>query len=145
MRDYNAIVEVSHRPGGTGIDNDLTDKIFDNLAVCSPALSISERGWLEITITLPAESLADAITTALDVVKAATRSDVVSIAATATDEFDRRIGLVPRVPDDLISVTEAAEILGVSRQAVMDRINRKTLPARKVGREYVLQRAALSA
>lgn len=144
MRDYNAVIEVTYRPEGTGIDGDLADKIFDDLAACSPAISISERGWLEITITLPAESLIDATATALKVVNVATKSDPVSIAVTTTDEFDRRVGLVPRVPD-LVSVTEAAEILGVSRQAVMDRINRKTLQARKVGREYVIHRAALSA
>ncbi|MCW2751716.1 MAG: hypothetical protein JWR83_2826, partial [Aeromicrobium sp.] len=44
---------------------------------------------------------------------------------------------------DLVSVTEAAQLLGVTRQAVLDRINRKTLPAEKVGREYVIPRLAV--
>lgn len=45
--------------------------------------------------------------------------------------------------DDTVSVTEAAQILGVTRQAVLDRISRSTLPAEKAGRDYAIPRAAL--
>jgi len=36
------------------------------------------------------------------------------------------------------SVTEVAKILGVSRQAIIDRINRGTLEAQKVGTTFVI-------
>lgn len=150
MLDYNATIEVAHRPGPAGPDPDLADTILDDLATCSPVISISERGWLEIAITIPAESLADATTSALAYVRMATakgdgtaRYPVVSIAVTTTEEYDKRNGIDLPMPD-LVSVTEAAEILDVSRQAVLDRIARHTLPATKVGREYVIRRASLA-
>lgn len=150
MRDYNATIEVGHRPDPGGIDPDFADTILDDLATCSPTISISERGWLEITLTLPAESLVDATTSALTYVKMATAQGnakpqypAVSISVTTTEEYDKRNGIDIPMPD-LISVTEAAEILDVSRQAVLDRISRHTLPAVKVGREYVIRRASLA-
>lgn len=42
--------------------------------------------------------------------------------------------------NDLISTTEAAEILGISRVAVFKRIKSGELPAQKVGRNYVIER-----
>lgn len=43
----------------------------------------------------------------------------------------------------LLSVAEAAERLGLTRQAVLKRIRTGRLPARKVGRAYVVSAAAL--
>ena len=40
--------------------------------------------------------------------------------------------------NDLISVVQAAEILGISRVAVLKRIKKDQLEARKVGRNYVI-------
>jgi len=143
MLDYNATIEVAHRPGSAGPDPDLADTILDKLASASPTISTGARGWLEVTITLPATSLIEATTTAIGYVKLATGHEPVSVAVTTTAEYDKRNGLDVPMPD-LISVTEAAEILGVSRSAVIDRITRHTLPATKVGREYVIRRASLA-
>lgn len=44
-----------------------------------------------------------------------------------------------------VSVAEAAELLGITRQAVLKRIRAGRLPATKVGRAYVVPRGALSA
>lgn len=44
-----------------------------------------------------------------------------------------------RIPD-LISVTEAAEILNISRQAIHKRIDANQLPAAQVGQQVVLRR-----
>jgi excisionase family DNA binding protein len=43
--------------------------------------------------------------------------------------------------DDLISVKEAAEIIGISRQAVLQAINAGHIEARKVGRDYGMARS----
>ena len=43
-----------------------------------------------------------------------------------------------------VSVAQAAELLGITRQAVLKRIHAGHLPATKVGRAYVLPRGALS-
>ncbi len=44
-----------------------------------------------------------------------------------------------------VSVAQAAELLGITRQAVLKRIHAGRLPATKVGRAYVVPRSALSA
>jgi excisionase family DNA binding protein len=42
-----------------------------------------------------------------------------------------------------VGTTEAASLLGITRQAVLKRIRAGTLPARKVGRNYVIPAAAV--
>lgn len=44
----------------------------------------------------------------------------------------------------LVSVPQAAELLGVSRQAVLDRAQRGTLPGTKVGDTWVLLRSSIT-
>lgn len=46
--------------------------------------------------------------------------------------------------DTYIGTTEAAELLGITRQAVLKRIRSGTLAARKVGRNYVVPIAAVA-
>jgi len=135
MTEYNATVETSRR------DEDPDDALMDALAAYHPSIHTSPRGWLSATITVPAENLTQAAQTALAVVATAARSDAVSIEVMPTAEFDKRNGFDP-LPE-LVSVTEAAAQLGVSRQAILDRIGRHTLPATKIGRDYAIPRAAL--
>ena len=140
MHHYNITAEINRRD----FDNsDATDTIIDSLPGYSAAIAQSEHGWMEITLTIAADHLRQAVHMAAVLIDSATDADLISIQAMATDEWDKRQGLEPM--PELVSVTQAAEILGVTRQAVMDRINRKTLPASKVGREYVIQRAVLNA
>jgi excisionase family DNA binding protein len=44
-----------------------------------------------------------------------------------------------------VSVAQAAELLGITRQAVLKRIRTGRLPATKVGQAYIVPRSALSA
>ncbi|MGC8025595.1 hypothetical protein ACP3WI_24755, partial [Salmonella enterica] len=78
----------------------------------------------QITITLPAESLRQASTVALTVTADATPADAQPVACQVmtTHEFDKSSGILD-MPGDLLSVSEAAEALGVSRQAVLKRID----------------------
>ena len=104
---------------------------MDALADYHPAVWTSPRGWLSVTITVPAENLRQAAATALAVVEQAAGAPAVSIDVMATDEFDARAGFVP-VPD-LVGTSEAAEILGVSRQRVLQLARSGALPASPVG------------
>lgn len=131
---YTAIIEVAAK----GIPS---DDAMEALANYHPALSTSQRGWMTAHITLPAENLAQAVTTATALVEAAYGAAAIACEVMTEAESDAREGLAP-VPD-LLSVTEVALHLGVSRQAVLDRIARHTLPAKKVGREYAIPRSAL--
>lgn len=50
----------------------------------------------------------------------------------------------PRIPD-LVSLQEAADIIGISKQAVLKRIMARQLPAARVGTAWVLRRAVAEA
>jgi excisionase family DNA binding protein len=139
MTEYNARIEWATRTG----DDDLVDALVDY----HPAVSRSERGWVEATVTLPAETLRQAATTALAIAEAASAAvldgaAVLVLEVLPTPEFDERNGLVPM--PELVSTTEAAEKLGVSRQAVLQRLESGSLPGTKVGKTWVVQARALT-
>ncbi len=93
------------------------------------------------TITLPAESLGQSVAAALPIIAAAYGADAIACDVTTEAEYDLRAGFVP-LPE-LVSVSEAAELLGVSRQRVLQRITERSLPATRVGRDWVIPRAAV--
>lgn len=47
--------------------------------------------------------------------------------------------------DDIISVKQAAAIIGISRQAVLQAINAGHIEARKIGRDYGMARSQAEA
>lgn len=140
--DYNATVEVDRRERDGAPTHDELDAMLDKLEPYHGVIAFSRRGFLEATITLPAASLAQACVTAVAVIEAATGHPALTAEVMTTLEFDAREGWEP-LPD-LVSVTEAAELLGVSRQAVQQRIDAKTLPAVQIGRAWALPRGSLS-
>jgi len=133
---YNAIVELDEPH-----DEHRAEQLVDGLVDYHVAVGRSLQGRLEATITLPAEGLRQAVTTALHVVAAAAGAPPRAIEVLPTGDFDARHGLAP-VPEQL-SVPEVAAELGTSRQAVLQRIEAGTLPATKVGRTWVVPRAAV--
>lgn len=139
MQMYNAHVEVNKRG-----DFD-ADQVMAALATYHPSIGHSPRGFADAQISLPAESLGQACATAAAVVSSAYGGAAAIACSVMTEkEFMNREGWGDP-PGDLVSVTEAAEILGVTRQAVLQRISSKSLPAGRVGREYVLPREAVDA
>lgn len=146
MHHYVAHIEVE----AERIDLEGVDRVMDELEDFHPSLSESPRGLQAATIALPAESLRQATAAAIRLVEAAYGGQAVAAEVMTEAEFDARQGWVPM--PELVSVAEAAELLGVSRQAVMDRITRKTLPATRVGTgaggrasSYVIPRSAIAA
>ncbi|EYR62156.1 hypothetical protein N866_11160 [Actinotalea ferrariae CF5-4] len=134
MKEYNARIEYRTR-------DDIDDQLLEALTDYGPATGRAERGWVEVYITVPATSLRQAFTTALALAESATDAPVLAVEVLPTDEFDARLGLAP-LPE-LVSVTEAAQSLRVSRQAVLQRLESGTLPGRKVGNAWVIQRSAV--
>lgn len=53
-------------------------------------------------------------------------------------------GVQKEEADDLLSTAEVAAQLGVTRQRVIELISHERLPARKVGRSYVVRASDLS-
>lgn len=135
MSDYNAILTTSRRDPET-----IADDVFDQLADYHPAIGVDHRGRTTITITLPADRLGQAITTARIILANlidAYGGEALQVLTTA--EFDR--GDMPIPP--LRTIAEAAEQLGVSRQAVRRRIERGTLPAVQIGEGWAIPAAGI--
>ena len=90
---------------------------------------------------LSAHTLAQAVATATAL--AAQVGDLEGIEVIPTQVWDRREGM--KIDDvELVSVTEAATILGLTSQAVRDRITAGPLPGRKIGRNWLVPTAALA-
>lgn len=139
METYNAHVEVNRR---TDYD---PDRVIDALAEFHAAVGYSPRGFADAQITLPAESLAQACSTAAAVVSSAYGgAEAIACSVMTEKEFMNREGWGD-APAELVSVMEAAQLLGITRQAVLQRIASKSLPAEKVGRGYAIPRAAVEA
>lgn len=83
--EYNARIEYDER---RGVDADLLDALTDY----HPATSRSPLGRVEVTITLPAESIRQAATTALSVAGDAHAWSGEGPVGTPPQDSDRRAG-----------------------------------------------------
>ena len=139
--DYNATFTIhAHKPA---TENDDLDDVMEAFAAYHPAVgdAPASPGAIEAVITLPAHTLTQAGATAT--ARAAQVGDLEGIEVIPTHVWDRREGL--KVDDvELVSVTEAATHLGLTSQAVRDRITAGTLPGRKIGRNWLIPATALA-
>ena len=114
-----------------------TDAIIEALLEYHPAIGTGSTGGADVTISLPADSLAQATKTATALVAFL---HPVGLEVMPTELWDRREGLEP-VPD-FLSVAQAAERLGVTRQAVLQRIEAGKLPAQRIGSVWAVPATA---
>lgn len=137
MQTYTVRVELDATP-----DQEMADTLVDALAGFHPAVAPLGRRT-EVIVSLPAGDLRLAVRTALAVIldAAPLGAATVSVTAMLAEEWDSRIGLDAAA--DLLSVTEAAELLGSSRQAILQRIDSGSLPARRVGKSWAIPRDAV--
>lgn len=139
MHEHNARIEVSRRD----IADAWAERVVDALAGYGPAVSRGPTGCAEVIITVPATDLRQAFITACALARDATESEVVAAEVMTTAEWDRRHGLEP-LPE-LLSVTQVADALGVSRQAVLQRLESGSLSGVKVGNAWVIQAPVVTA
>ena len=119
------------------------EKVIDAFESFHPASGESTAGRLDVQISVPGETLAQAITIALNAAQVA-GLEVIKIDAMPEAEFDRRLGLEP-LPA-LVGTSEAAEILGVSRQRIQQLHAGGQLPGQQVGgKSLAFSRAAVDA
>jgi len=85
---YNAAVEVATRQR---LDVDQ----LSALSEYQPELGTSQRGWLEVRISLTSSSLANACATALAVASAATGAEAIACEVMTERESADRAGFVP--------------------------------------------------
>ena len=108
-------------------------EIVEQLAGYSAVVGACPVGKTEVVISFPAENLQQATSTALALLG---QFDPIGLEVVPTDLWDQRVDAVT-IPD-LVSVAQAAEKLGVSRQAVLARIETGSLAGRRVGNSWVL-------
>ena len=139
--DYNATLTIT--PSSPVEDDEAVDVLMEAFADYHPAVgdAPASPGALQAVVTVPAHTLAQAVATATAL--ATQVGDLEGIEVIPTQVWDRRAGL--KIDDvELISVTEAATILGLTSQAIRDRITAGTLPGRKIGRNWLVPTAALA-
>lgn len=136
MTEYTVTVELFAKA-----KPDLADALLDGLADFHPAVFPADSGQMAVTVSLPAENLRQACSAALAVVEAAAGRPALGVEALPSGVRDERDGVPPLPP--LLSVGEAAEMLGVSKQRVVQLVDSGQMPAQRVGRAIVVPRAAV--
>lgn len=135
---YQAEMELS----GTTLSDTETDKALDELPGLSAVIS-HDGPHPRVLLTISAESVVQATVLSVAAVERATGRTVVTLEVLPTELWDARQGFVPVPP--LAGVTEAAEILGVSRQRVLQLVDAGKLPAQRAGNALVFARATIEA
>ena len=122
--------------------NDIDTSLATALSAYQPTISRGPHGHVIVAITLPADNVVQAVQTAVAVIAQATTAPALAIEALPAEEASTRATLAPVPP--LLSVSETATRLGVSRQAVLQRIDSGTLPAVRIGSTWAVPEAALA-
>jgi len=121
-------------------------QIHERLAAIDyhPAVGISPRGYLDAQVTVPATSLIQAVTTTVATIQQITDATAIAVEAMTEKEWDARQGFV-HIPE-MMSVTEAAEALGVKRQRILQMIDERKFPsAQQVGSTWIIAESDVSA
>ena len=137
---YTATITL--RPAIGVEEDDVIDRFMEALTDYHPAVSPAPEspGAWAVTTTYPAESLGQAVTTARALTSPLGALEGLEVIT--TEAWDRRSGL-PADDVELVGVTEAAGRLGLTPQAVRDRITAGTLPGKKIGRSWAVPATAL--
>lgn len=134
---YCAEIEVDRRR----VEQEQLDAVVGALEQYHPAAGVSARGLLTVAVSFPASSLDQAATTALAVAQLAAQATPRRLEVMTEEEFNARQGF--EALPDLIGATEAARLLGVTRQRVQQLVDTGKLPAQLIGRSLVLSRATV--
>lgn len=114
------------------------ERILTQLENWHAAVGHSPRGYVDVQMTFPAEDLARAASTALALAAPIVKAQPIRVEAMTEAEFDARLGEVPM--PELVGVTDAAEILGVSRQRVLQMVDEGKLVGTRIGKSIALAR-----
>ena len=86
---YTAAVEVATRHPVE------VSEMLAALSQYDPSVGTSDRGWLEVRLSLPASTLGAACATAISVAAAATGAEAIACEVMTETESDERNGLIP--------------------------------------------------
>lgn len=134
---YNVVAELD-----APFDEGTVELFIDPIADYSGAVGRSELGRTEIVFTLPADSVRQANTTALAILDQYPPA-LVSLRVLPAADFDT-LTEAAELPA-LVSVSEAAQELGVSRQSILKSIKTAKLPATRVGDTWAVRKSVVQA
>lgn len=131
--EYNVKLEYRLEPTEAN-----ADEIVTALEAYDPAAGPAENntGNVDVWITIQAKNTRQAIDTGLALASQASSAELTAFEVLTTEDFDRRNGLTP-VPA-LIGSEEAAEMLGISRQAIGQKYAAGQLPGHRVGERVIV-------
>jgi excisionase family DNA binding protein len=139
--DFTASIELETPFPSRNDDADtLATELATDLEVHGGIVTRSLTGRVQVVFTVQAPDLRTATHTALAVLVSTGRRPF-TVEVCPRDEFARRMRTT--VVPDLVSVSQAAEILGVSRQRVLELAKAGKLDAVKVGDTWVIPAAAV--
>lgn len=102
------------------------------------------RDEWDFTLSLPAESLVQALAMSVAIVERTIRRPVLSAEVMPSDEFDRRNGFP--ILSEHMSVSEIAQHLRITRQAVLKMIQaRKFATVARIGDSWAVNRSEVYA
>lgn len=125
---FTATIETDNADAFT---DEQLEAAIDALSHVAGAIATSSHGNREATITLPADTIAQAAQLALTTVTPILGGDVLRFEILPEETADARRDDVD-IPE-LVTITEAAEILGTSRQAVHKRVRSGSIPSVRIG------------
>jgi excisionase family DNA binding protein len=129
--EYN--VRVEYRLDSTA---ELDEQLVSALEGFSPAAAPAVNGNAEVWITIQAANLNQAVDVGLALAGKASTAELNAIEVLPTEDFDHRNGITP-VPA-LVGAEEAAEMLGITRQAVGQKFAAGQLPGHRVGERVIV-------
>lgn len=139
MNEY--VVEVEF---GAPAGEELGVTIVDAFLPYDGVSGVSDHGNADVTASLFADSFADATRTALDAVALVGRGEPITFTVVQATEWEARAGIDGENIIDVMSVTEVAQRLGVTRQRVHQLVGEGRIPARRVGHSVVISESAVT-
>ncbi len=122
---YTVIVELDTKDVAA-----VVDPLMDAMDGYAPSVSTTTTGHAQVRITMTADTVRQAVTAALAMATTADVGDVLGVHALPTTEQDLRDRA--EIPP-LLNVTQVADHLGITPQAVRLRLAAGTLPGVLVG------------
>lgn len=161
--EYNVVATLQIR--SEELTDPVVDNIVDSVALYHGTVSPSVLGHAELVFTINAESFAQATDLALSVLYHSVDYDLRALEILPTEDYDLIVEVTPSaatpvnapkppeppkaVPEveepELVSLSNAAAELGISRQRMLQLVQAKAIPGRKVGNNWTVTREAVDA
>jgi excisionase family DNA binding protein len=136
VKDYEVEIEF-----GIPASPEVGEAIVDAFASLGGVAGVSDHGNADVMASVRAPTMTEATIAVLEIAEKAGVGRVVCLQVMPAHEWAARQGFLSRGEPEVISVTEVAGILGVSRQRVHQLIASGRIPSHRVGHSHVIERS----